>query len=205
MPTKTDIEHLNDTVKKITEILKPYAKSTAQMKVDKEDELKVKDKEEKLTEERKKLFKEQEKLHSQKKVGFFDLARFISVEAKLSFDRDRINHATWGKLGETIKVGTKEWFDRASKQRGLLGATLRLGSSLWKATHEHVIGTIKRVFGAVTGQIREVLGEMAGVFDFVKNIFMSGFRFITGNKQAFLLNNIKYELFSFSKISSRGE
>jgi ElaB/YqjD/DUF883 family membrane-anchored ribosome-binding protein len=60
----------------------------------------------------------------------------------------------------------------------MLGATLRLGASLWKATHDHLIGSIKNVFGKIASQAREVLGDLADVFDAIKGVFVGAFKFL---------------------------
>jgi hypothetical protein len=116
-------------------------------------------------------------------VGVSTMTSFIGLEAKKYFAETEKNMVTWGGLAKSIGTGVKDWFNAASKQNTMLGRTLRLGASLWKGVNDHIIGTVKNVFGKIGSQMREVLGELAEVFDFIKGIFMGLFNFV---KDAFL-------------------
>lgn len=148
-------------------------------------------KQEKLLQERMMILQEKQKKQMLKEkqttMGLFSMIR---KNADQYFD-DTSNpfrnfKATWGGLFKTISESVKDWFDAASKQRTMLGATLRMGASLWKATHTHIIGAVKNVFSKIGSHMREVLGELAEVFDVVMNVFKSTFNFLKDSLFGFM-------------------
>lgn len=177
------VTELNKNVQKVVKILETATGNTATIKAKKDEEKKQMKMKEDILGREKELLDEQEQAEKDKKVKLFHIAGFIKTEANNYFSKTEQNMLTWGGLFKSIGTGIRKWFDEVLKQNTMLGRTLRLGSSLWKATHDHIIGTIKNVFGAIGSQVREVLGEVAGVFDFFKGIFMGIFNFI---KDSFL-------------------
>jgi len=129
-------------------------------------------------EAKKKMLKEK-----QTTMGLFSMIKF---NANQYFDETKNNQITWGNLANNVKESVKDWFDAASKQRTILGATLRLGASLWKATHDHIITAVKNVFSKIGSHMREVLGELAEVFDVVMNVFKSTFNFLKDSLFGFM-------------------
>ena len=146
---------------------------------------KLADKKEALLKKEEDQLKEEEKAEEKKKISFLDVSSFIRSSAKDYFDKTDQNMVTWGGLGASITEGVKTWFIKASQQRTMLGRTLRLGASMWKATHDHIIGAMRNIWGKVTGQIQEVLGEVGEIFGVVKDAIMSVFSFIKDSFMGF--------------------
>lgn len=124
------------------------------------------------------ILEEQKKERLKQKQTTSSLFSMIKFDANQYFDDTKKNMITWGGLFTAFSESVKSWFDAASKQRTILGATLRLGASLWKATHTHIISAVKNVFSKIGSHMREVLGELAEVFDAVMNVFKSAFNFL---------------------------
>jgi len=136
-------------------------------------------KQESILQERMMILQEEQKKNMLKEkqttMGLFSMIKF---NANQYFDETKNNQITWGNLANNVRESMKDWFDAASKQRTMLGATLRLGASLWKATHTHIISAVKNVFSKIGSHMREVLGELAEVFDAVMGVFKSAFNFL---------------------------
>ena len=183
--TRSEAE-IAKSVKRLEKLVSMHGENPAEVKKQQQDRKEVLAKE-KILQERWLLSLEEAKKQKMKErqttMGLFSL---IKNDAKQYFDTEKSNQITWGNLWKTFTGSIKDWFDAASKQRTILGATLRLGASLWKATHEHVIGTIKNVFGKIGSQMREVLGELAEVFDVVKDAIKSAFNFIKDSLFGFM-------------------
>ena len=158
----------------------------AQQKKEKEARQKLLKQETILKERMLILLEEQKKERLKEKQTTMSLFSMIRTNATQYFDETKKNQITWGGLFQNFGESVKDWFDAASKQRTILGATLRLGASLWKATHTHIISAVKNVFSKVGSHMREVLGELAEVFDVVMNVFKSAFNFLKDSLFGFM-------------------
>lgn len=181
-PEKTQ-EEINKNIVRITKLLEMHGKNPAEVKAQKKEEQELIKQEKLLQEKWVEVIDDEKKELEKRKVGITSLTSFIGLEAKKYFAATGKQMYTWGGLFDSFKTGVKSWFDAASKQNTMLGRTLRLGASLWKGVNDHIIGTLKNVFGKIGSQVREVLGELAEVFDVIKGIFMGVFNFI---KDSFL-------------------
>jgi hypothetical protein len=175
--TRSEVE-IAKSVKRLEKLVSMHGDNPAEIKKQQQDRKQILDKE-KILQERWLISIEEAKKQKMKErqttKGLFSL---IKNDAMHYFDTEKSNQITWGNLWKTFTGSMRDWFDAASKQRTVLGATLRLGASLWKATHTHIIGTIKNVFSKIGSHMREVLGELAEVFDVVKDAIKSAFSFI---------------------------
>ena len=171
-------EEIAASVKTMAKLLERQVGNTAELKLQ-EKEKKELLKQEKLLQDRyEEHLNDEKKTLAEEKVNVKGIRGFLNVEVKKYFNQTETNQVTWGGLGKAITQGTKDWFTAASKQRTMLGRTLRLGASLWEATHKHIIQNVQKLWGAVTGQINEVLGELGGVLGWLKDSFVSVFKFI---------------------------
>lgn len=179
-------DEIAKSVKKLEKLVSMHGENPAEVKAQKQERKKILDKEKMLQEQWLLAIEETKKAKLKETQTTKSLFTMIKSDAKQYFDTEKNNQITWGNLWKTFTGSIKDWFDSASKQRTMLGATLRLGASLWKATHEHVIGTIKNVFSKIGSHMREVLGELAEVFDVVKDAMKSAFRFIKDSLFGFM-------------------
>lgn len=183
-PEKT-AEELAKSVQHIEKLLAMHGASTADVKA-KEKERKKMVAEEKLLQGRwGEVLDEQKKQLGEETQTFKHMGSFIGNETKKYFAMTEKNQITWGGLATSVKDGVKNWFAAASKQRTALGATLRLGATLWENAHKHIIQNVQKLWGAVTGQISEVLGELGGVLGWVKDSFVSVFKFMKDSFMGF--------------------
>jgi len=171
-------EQINKNIVRITKLLEMHGANPAQVKAEKKEKEDLIKKEKLLQEKWVDVIDEQKDQLAKQKQGVTTMTTFIGLEAKKYFAETSKTQITWGGLAKSIGSGIKNWFDAAVKQNTMLGRTLRLGASLWKGVNDHIIGTVKNVFSKIGSQMREVLGELAEVFDFVKGIFMGIFNFI---------------------------
>lgn len=181
MPATLDekqFTELNKSVQRIVKTLETAVGNTATQKAKKSEEEILADLRMNTAEQEAKTADKQEKVVEEQKLKFFDSARFMKASAAEYFAQTKTNQVTWGNFFNSLSEGYKKWFSEASKQRGALGATLRLGSSLWRAAHKHIIDNVRKLWGALTSQVSEVLGELGGVLTFVKDTFMSAFNFV---------------------------
>lgn len=171
-------EEISKNTENIVKLLNKQAGNTAELKKEQ------KERKDLLAQEALLLGKYGEQLDEEKKalaaeqVNIKSLKSFIGVEATKYFKLTEENQLTWGGLATSVKEGVKDWFNAAQKQNNMLGKTLRLGATLWTAAHKHIIENVKKLWGAVTGQINEVLGELGGVLNWIKDSFVSVFKFI---------------------------
>jgi hypothetical protein len=179
-------EDIAKSVKQLTKLVEMRGGNPAEVKKQRKERQDLLN-HEKLLQQRWVEILDEEKQEKRKgTIQVKSLTSFIGDEAKSYFAQTEKNMVTWGGLFKSFGTGVKDWFEAASKQRTMLGATLRLGSSLWKATHDHVIGAIKNVFGKITSQMREVLGELAEVFDVIKDTFKSMFNWLKDSVFGFM-------------------
>lgn len=89
------------------------------------------------------------------------------------------NQITWGGLGNAMKKGVTDWFEKASKQQTMLGTTLRFASFVAKSW-QMAAQQFSKVFSTIGGHVREVLGPVASAFDTAKEALMGTFNFIKG-------------------------
>ena len=171
-------DEIAKSVKKLEKLVAMHGENPAEVKAQKQERKKILDKEKMLQERWIQQLEEKKKIDLKQQQTTKSLYTLIKQDAAQYFDQSEKNMITWGGLFKTFKTSLKDWFDAASQQRTMLGATLRLGSSLWKATHTHIIGAVKNVFSKIGSHMREVLGELAEVFDIVKDAMKSVFSFI---------------------------
>jgi len=176
-------EEVAKSVKRISELLAMHGANPAQVKADKKEDKELRNKEKDLLAKWVEVVDKQKDDLKKRTVKVSSMTSFIGMEAKKYFAETERNQVTWGGLAKAWGTGIKDWFNAAQKQRTMLGATLRLGATLWKGVNDHVIGAIKNIFGKIGSQVREVMGELAEVFDVVIGVFKSAFNFI---KDSFL-------------------
>ena len=151
-------QELNKSVKSIVKTLETAIGNTATQKAKKSEEEVLRELRMKNVKKEEELLKDKEKDDKENRVKLFDVATFMKASAVEYFDATKQDKLTWGNLFKSMKSGVKDWFDKASKQRTMLGRTLRLGASLWENTHKHLIQNIQRAWSKVTGMVNEVLG-----------------------------------------------
>ena len=176
-------EEVAKSVKRISELLAMHGANPAQVKAQKKEDKELRNQEKDLLNKWVDVIDQQKKDLEKRTVKVSSMTSFIGLEAKKYFAETERNMVTWGGLAKSIGSGVKDWFNAAMKQNTMLGATLRLGATLWKGVNDHIIGAIKNVFGKIGSQVREVMGELAEVFDVIAGVFKSAFNFI---KDSFL-------------------
>lgn len=177
------VGELNKNVKSIVKILDAAVGNTATQKSKQNKEEKLVDRKEDLLDKEEKVIKKGEGYSKERQAQLYSLGSFIRAETDHYFRAENAQLITWSGMFATIGMGIKEWFNSAKERDTMLGRTLRLGASMWKATQDHIIGAMRNIWGKVTGQLQEVLGEVGEVFNVVKDAFMSAFNFI---KDSFL-------------------
>ena len=165
-------------VQEITQVLKAVAGNPATIKAKKDEEKKLVKEHKKVLSQWFEVLDEQQEQLEKSKIRTGAMFSFMGIQAKKYFAETESQAITWRGLAKSLGQGVKNWFDTAKKQNTMLGFTLRLGTSLWKGVNDHIIGTVKNVFGRIGNALSEVLGELSVVFDFIKGIFMGVFNFI---------------------------
>lgn len=172
------MEEVASSVISMEKLLKMHGANPAEVKAQKKEDKELRNKEKDLVNKWLDVVDDEKKELTKRTQSFSSMTGFIGIETRKYFAQTERNMVTWGGLAGSIKEGVKDWFKATMQQRTMLGATLRLGASLWKATHDHLIGSIKNVFGKITSQAREVLGDLAEVFDAIKGVFVGAFKFL---------------------------
>ena len=171
------LEEVAENTKRFVKLLEMHGANSAEVKAEKKEEKELRNQEKLLQEKWLGIVDSEKKELEKKKQTFTSMTGFIGIETKKYFATTEKNMVTWGGLAGSLKTGIKDWFSATMKQRTVLGSTLRLGASLWKATHTHIITRVKDIFGKIGSQMREVLGDLAEVFDVIKGAFVSVFKF----------------------------
>lgn len=182
-PADKSTEKLAKSVDTITKLLQAHSGNPAQIKAKKDEEKKLVKDHKKVLGQWEEVLDDEKKQLEENKVRIFTMTSFIGNEAKRYFAQSESTGVTWAGLAKSIGTGVKNWFNAAKEQNTMLGRTLRFGAALWKGVNDHIIGSVKNIFSKIGSEMREVLGELAEVFDFIKGIFMGIFNFI---KDAFL-------------------
>lgn len=182
-PADKSTEKLAKSVDTITKLLQAHSGNPAQIKAKKDDEKKLVKDHKKVLGQWEEVLDDEKKQLEENKVRVFTMTSFIGNEAKRYFAQSESTGVTWAGLAKSIGTGVKNWFNAAKEQNTMLGRTLRFGAALWKGVNDHIIGSVRNVFSKIGSEMREVLGELAEVFDFIKGIFMGIFNFM---KDAFM-------------------
>jgi len=178
-------EEISKNMKHMVSLLNKQVGNTAELKKEQKERKDLLAQEKLLQAKYAEQLDEEKKNLTSQEVNISSMKSFIGNEATKYFKLTEESQLTWGGLATSVKEGVKDWFNAAQKQNNMLGKTLRLGASLWKAAHTHIIDNVKKLWGAVTGQINEVLGELGGVLNWVKDSFVSVFKFMKDSFMGF--------------------